>query len=980
MSNNSTLTRAVKIALISSAAACSTAAIAQEGEMEQIVVTGSRIAMPNMEAISPVTAISAEEIKATGQTRVEDILNNLPQVFAAQGSNISNGSDGTATVNLRGLGSNRTLVLVNGRRLSPGNPDGGSAADLNQIPGALVERVDILTGGASSVYGADAVAGVVNFIMKKDFEGVELNVNASTNWHNNDNSEAQSIVSQRGFPMAPGEVTEGDTIDLSVILGGNFGDGKGNATAYLGYRSVDAVLQSAYDYSSCSFNSKNKTGGVYTGNGERFTCGGSGTSYPGYFELVGDPNVYTIGEANGGNSLRPFDFTNDIFNFGPTNYYQRPDERYTAGVFAHYEFSDKADVYTEFQYMKDRSVAQIAPSGIFFDPTMAIRCNNPMLSADMVATWCTPQGLAGDDEFQLYIGRRNVEGGGRQNDLTHLSYRAVLGVKGDINTAWSYDAYAMQAETELSGVYRNDFYKDRVQQALDVVRDDDGNVVCRDASNGCVPWNIFTLGAVTGESTAFLQVPALESGTATTRVASANFTGDLGEYGLTLPTAKDGIAVNVGAEWRDETTRYEPDYIYQTGALTGQGATTPPVYGSLTVKELFAEARIPLIQDMTFAQSLSLEGGYRYSDYDLGFSTDSWKVGLEWAPIDDIRFRGGFNRAVRAPNVGELYGPQQVALDGSADPCAGATPAATAAQCLLTGVPLSAYGSVAANNASQYNGLLGGNPDLVPESADTTTFGVVLQPRFAPGLQIAIDYFDIEIEDVIAGIGADLIINTCVATADPFFCNLINRSPGNYSLWRSNEGYIIDTLQNLGSLQTSGIDFDVRYMFETDSWGTFTTSLIGTQLDELVTQPLPGGSKYDCAGLYGTVCGTPNPEWRHTVSEQWKTPWDGVSLGIAWRYIDKVDLDATVSDPAFDGAIQRDSDLELEEKNYIDINGSWNFAEKYTVRFGINNVMDEDPPLAGNRACPSGICNGNTYAQVYDVLGRYVFMGLTVDF
>ena len=980
MANNSTLTRAVKIALISSAAACSTAAIAQDVEMEQIVVTGSRIAMANMEAISPVTAISSEDIKASGQTRVEDILNNLPQVFAAQGSNISNGSDGTATVNLRGLGSNRTLVLVNGRRMSPGNPDGGSAADLNQIPGALVERVDVLTGGASSVYGADAVAGVVNFIMKKDFEGVQLNVNGSTNWHNNSNDEAQSIVSQRGFPMAPGEVTEGDTIDLSMVLGGNFGDGKGNATVYLGYRSVDPVLQAAYDYSACTFNSKNKVNGVYTGNGERFTCGGSGTSYPGYFEQVGDPNVYTIGSANGGNSLRPFDFTNDVYNFGPLNYYQRPDERYTAGVFAHYEFSEKADVYTEFQYMKDRSVAQIAPSGIFFDPTMSIRCNNPMLSPDMVATWCTPNALAGDDEFQLYIGRRNVEGGGRQNDLTHISYRAVLGVKGDINSAWSYDAYAMQAETELSGIYRNDFYKDRVQQALDVVRDGDGNLVCRDLSNGCTPWNIFTLGGVTSEATDFLQVPALESGTATTRVASANFTGDLAEYGLTLPTAKDGIMVNVGAEWRDETTRYEPDYIYQTGALTGQGATTPPVYGSLTVKELFAEARIPLIQDMTFAQSLSLEGGYRYSDYDLGFSTDSWKVGLEWAPIDDIRFRGGLNRAVRAPNVGELFGPQQVALDGSADPCAGAAPQATAAQCVLTGVPLSSYGSVAANNASQYNGLLGGNPDLNPETADTTTFGVVLQPRFAPGLSFAIDYFDIEIEDVIAGIGADLIINTCVATADPFFCNLIKRSPGNYSLWRSNQGYIIDTLQNLGSLHTTGIDFDLRYSLQTDNWGTFTTSLIGTQLDKLETQPLPNGSKYDCAGLYGTVCGTPNPEWRHTISEQWKTPWEGLSFGIAWRYIDEVALDATVSDPAFDGAIQRDSDLKLDAMNYIDINGSWNFAEKYTMHFGVNNVMDEDPPLTGNRACPSGICNGNTYAQVYDVLGRYMFMGLTIDF
>ena len=183
MASNSTLTRAVKIALITSAAV-STAAIAQEGEIEQIVVTGSRIAIPNMEAISPVASITAADIKASGQTRVEDVLNQLPQVFAAQGSTVSNGSNGTAEVDLRGLGSKRTLVLVNGRRLSPGNPTGGSAADINQIPGAMIERIEVLTGGASSVYGADAVAGVVNFIMQKDFEGLSLDINGSTNWHN----------------------------------------------------------------------------------------------------------------------------------------------------------------------------------------------------------------------------------------------------------------------------------------------------------------------------------------------------------------------------------------------------------------------------------------------------------------------------------------------------------------------------------------------------------------------------------------------------------------------------------------------------------------------------------------------------------------------------------------------------------------------------------------------------------------------------
>ncbi len=981
MARNSTLTRAVKIALITSAAV-GTAAIAQEGEIEQIVVTGSRIAIPNLEAISPVASITAADIKATGATRVEDVLNDLPQVFAAQGSTVSNGSNGTATVDLRGLGSNRTLVLVNGRRLSPGQPTGGSAADINQIPGAMIERIEVLTGGASSVYGADAVAGVVNFIMQKDFEGLRLDINGSTNWHNNHDETAQKIVKLRGFPAAPGEITTGDAIDIMAVLGGNFADDRGNATAYLGYRSVDPVLQSEYDYSACTFSSKNKnSSGVYTGNGERFNCGGSGTSYPGYFELVGDPNAYTIGE---GNVLRPFT-SNDVYNFGPLNYYQRPDERYTAGVFAHYEFSEAADVYSEFMYMKDRTLAQIAPSGIFFDPTMNIRCDNPMLSPSMVSTWCTANGLAGEDEFQLYIGRRNVEGGGRVNDLTHYSYRAVLGVRGDIGKAWQYDTYAMQGETELSNVYLNDFFKDRVQQALDVVLDGDGNLVCRDASGGCQPWNIFSLGGVTPGALSFLQVPAVAVGTATTRVISANFTGDLGEYGITFPTAKDGIAVNVGAEWRDERTNFQPDYIFQTGGLTGQGGTTDPVKGGYSVKELFIESRIPFIQDHFLASSLSADLGYRFSDYSLGFDTDSWKIGLEWAPIEDVRLRGGFNRSVRAPNVGELFSPQSVSLDGSTDPCAGANPAAvnpnaTEANCARTGVLPGQYGFIAANNASQYNGLQGGNPDLNAETADTATFGVVLQPRFLDGLYIAIDYFDIKIKDVISGVGADLAINTCLNTGDPFFCSLIHRNAQG-SLWRSSDGYIIDTLQNLGELRTSGVDVDARYSLQTDSLGTFTTTLMGTYLDKLETQPLPNDpSSYDCAGLYGTVCGTPNPEWRHTLKETWTTPWEGISLSIAWTYFDKVALDATVDNPNFNPSAYRDSDKELGARNYLDIGAGWTFAEKYSLRFGINNVLDKDPPLTGSTNCPSGICNGNTYAQVYDTLGRYVFLGLTADF
>jgi len=261
--------------------------------------------------------------------------------------------------------------------------------------------------------------------------------------------------------------------------------------------------------------------------------------------------------------------------------------------------------------------------------------------------------------------------------------------------------------------------------------------------------------------------------------------------------------------------------------------------------------------------------------------------------------------------------------------------------------------------------------------------GIVFQPDFLDGLSVAVDYFNIKIEDLISRYGADYTINQCLATGDALFCDRVIRNASG-SLWRSPDGYINNPLENLGSLETTGVDVDMTYAFQTETLGTFTTSLVGTWLDKLETQidPNNDASAYDCVGLYGTVCGTPTPEWRHTLREQWQTPWDGVSLWLAWRYLDGVDLDATKADqyPSFSASAYRDSDAKLDSMNYFDIGGSWTFAEKYSLRAGINNVLDEDPPLVGQANCPAGFCNGNTFPQVYDSLGRYMFVGLTVDF
>jgi outer membrane receptor protein involved in Fe transport len=998
MTEHTTLRRAVRYALLMSALPTGlhfATAVAQEtaGQPEEMTVTGSRIVQPNLESISPVTSITSEDIGATGKVRVEDIINQLPQAFAAQGSNISNGATGTATVNLRGLGSSRTLVLVNGRRLMPGDPVvGDNSADLNQIPAALVKRVEVLTGGASAVYGADAVAGVVNFIMDTDFEGVRLEANYNFNQHHNDN-DAADVVSGAGFALPDDDVKTGYARDVTFALGVGSAEDKGHAVFYATYRKQDAVLQAQYDYSACTLGSSaadDPTGA--------FTCAGSYTAFPGWFQDNNDTDgvdYFVTLEPGGGirNYGADFNPSTDLYNFGPLNFYQRPDERYTAGVFTDYKLDEHVDVYGEFMYMNDRSVAQIAPSGSFFQQAN-INCNNPLLSPAEVQAWCTDDGLGPDGFANLLIGRRNVEGGGRQSDIGHESYRAVVGAKGQLTDVWSYDTSLQYGTTNVSSTSLNDFDTTRIAKALQTT-DGVNCLVNTDADTAnddpaCVPWNVFTLNAdgssnVSQAAVNYLAVPAVLKGQNDERVLNANLTADWSDK-VKLPTADSGLAANFGLEYRHEESETLPDATFQAGNLAGSGGATTPVAGQFHVKDLFAEARLPLIQGKTGVQDLSLEAGYRYSDYSTDVTTDTYKYGLNYSPVDAVRFRGSFQRAVRAPNIGELFNVVSVALDGTQDPCAGAVDANglvnghTEAECALTGVTADDFGHIRANSASQYNGLTGGNPNLSPEKADTTSFGVVFQPPFVRNLVVALDYFDIDIEDVIlGGAQADTYINKCLDSGDPTFCDLIHRDEFG-SLWLTPNGYIVDTQLNLGGLGTKGVDAQASYAFDIGPAGRLGFSLIGTWLDTATTQPLKGDPAFDCVGFFGAQCGVPTPEWRHSLRTTWNAPWRGIDVSLNWRYFDPVDAEGTSSDPTLHVDGVPESDAHFASRSYIDATASITFADKYTVRVGANNLFDVDPPLVGQDNCPAVICSGNTYSQVYDVLGRQWFATLTMDF
>ncbi len=987
--------------------------------MDEVVVTGSRIVSPNLQSISPITAIGAEELNIAGKTRIEDVLNQLPQAFAAQGSNIANASDGTASVDLRGLGVNRTLVLVNGKRLMPGDPDGGSAADLNQIPLTLVKRVDVLTGGASSVYGADAVAGVVNFVMDTDFEGVRLDANYSFYNHKNDNARTQALNEARNFPLPDSSVTVGYAKEYSIAVGVGGAEGRGHATFYATYREVDSVLQDQFDFSSCTLN----LGAASTD----FACGGSGTSDPTHFFIqnplpappppppgVPPPpphpgiNPATCPAAAGctfgaNGVLRPYT-ANDQYNFGPVNYFQRPDERFTGGVFANFKLSDAADVYGEFMFMDDRSVAQIAPSGAFLGAaTFAVNCNNPFWSQDMRDRFCGAFGLDATpnsaDFGSVLVGRRNTEGGGRQDDIGHESYRMVFGVRGDLNDVLSYDGYYLHGETKRNSTYLNDFSTRRTALALNAAPDGNGGVAClvntdADPANddaNCVPWNIWQIGGVTPGALAYLQTPGFQRATARTEIFHVDLTADL-SGSVKLPGTETGLVVNVGAEYRDEKTDFTVDEAFRTGDLSGQGGATLPVNGRFDVSEIFAEARIPLIEGKSFAQTLSFEAGYRYSDYSTGFTTDTYKAGLDWAPIDALRFRGSFQRAVRAPNVGELYSSQTVALDGTEDPCAGDpndndpdnNPTATAAQCALTGLDPSLYGFVPQNPAGQYNGLLGGNPELLPETSDTISFGFVLRPPVGD-LSIAVDYFDISVEDTISstiGGNADTFITNCIAGFSEF-CPLINRD-NNGTLWLSaTDAYIVDTSLNLGTLQTNGIDLQTSYTLNIAEH-RFGFNLVGTYLMEYSNAPLPGFPAYDCKGYYGGTCGVPAPKWRHSFRTNWRTPWNGLDIAATWRYYGDAQSERMSADPQLNGPVNANGIANgVPAYSYLDLTASMTFAEKFTFRVGANNALDKTPPIipsGGVVDCPAGPCNGNTWAQVYDSMGRQIFATMTIDF
>jgi len=984
---------------LSVAWATSAAAQAAGSEVSEIVVTGSRIPQPNLTSISPIQVVGSQEVTLGGRPVTADFLNQLPQVTrnsAAGLSSTSNplsGPGGVATVDLRGLGQTRTLVLVDGRRLGIGDPNTGNpnpSPDINQIPSQLIDRVEVLTGGASATYGSDAIAGVVNFVMKRNFEGVQIDGQLGVYQHKQHNKTVSRL-----FPTTvvnPKDAWDGKSRDLSLVMGTNSPDGRGNVTAYLTYHDQDPVTQGKRDYSACQVNVS--AAGVPSCAGssnsnffQRADIGGTA------YSVLGN-NFVVRSTAPGAPQTSP----PALFNSNAYAYLLQQSTRYTAGFLAHYDVNDHISLYSDFGFMDDRTNVQIAPTGLFQgsgnspNGGFLVNCNNPFLSAQQANTFCTPAQIASGGSVDLNIGRRNIEGGGRQAFFEHQNYRAVIGARGDITGSWKYDLYGSYYYTSLYQSSSNYLSISKIANSLQVVQGPNGPVCISGGS--CVPYNIFQTGGVTPAALSYLAINGTSHGATSERIIEGSVTGDLGDYGIKSPYANDAVGVAFGFQQRRDHLDYNPDVAQLSGDLSGAGGASVILDNSIRTAEVYAETRVPLIQDREYVKELVLDAGFRYSDYSTGIQAKTYKVGLQWAPTDDIRFRGSYQSAIRAPNLLDLYTPQSVTntSDVPEDPCSGtaATPAtATLAQCQRTGVTALQYGNGGSTNlipqcpAGQCAVLTGGNTQLQPEKAKTFSVGFTATPTMIPGLTASIDYYHIKLNNTISFVPLDVSLSRCLASGTPVFCSNIRRAPNGTIFGTSvtGAGFIVGTGANLGAGVTSGVDVQTRYSlplerFGWDKYGSLALDLYGSYSMKSTTVPLPGDAAYDCSGLFGPTCQGLYPKWRHTLRLTWVSPWD-VTASVAWRYIGEAKFERDTNEPSLGRGTTDPFNHLLPARSYVDLSALWHINDSYSLRAGVNNLLDQDPPLINSTYAGTGL--PNTYPN-YDLLGRQMFVAFTASF
>ena len=920
-------------------------------EVEEVVVTGTRIARKDFSSISPIATIDRTEMTLSGAANIEDLLNALPQIVPAFNRTSNNPGNGVAQINLRGLGPKRTLVLLNGRRFVPttlsGNEGfGGGAVDVNNIPSVLVERIEVVTGGASAVYGSDAVSGVVNFILRDDFEGAEVN--------------AQFDITDAG---------DGEVYDLSLALGHTFAGGRGHAAVFYNYNKRTTVFQSDREFTDVFVDDDFETGEIFEG-------GSSGTPatrifFPGVIDGVFAADGITF---NPDGTPRAFREPEDRFNFAPDNFLQTPLDRHAVGAFAHYDLSDNITAFVEFNFVHNDSDQELAPTPAF--AFVAVNVDNPVLTPE-TQTVFRDNFDDGSGLAFLFLGRRMEEVGSRIVNNVRDLWRVVVGLKGEVFEDWSWEGYYSYSKVDQVEDLINDVSAARFQQALLV---DAATGQCFDPTGGCVPLDIFGEGRISGDAADFIRFEPLRNPAFTKeQIASASMTGDL----IELPAGPVGTAF--GAEWRRDDAQQTADEALFTGDTLGF-FPFEPIKGGFEVWELFAEAVVPVLAGVPLAEYLGFEFGLRYSDYTTAGSVWTWKSGAEWQVIPSLRFRGMFQRAVRAPNILELFEAQTELPFGftSLDQCSASRDPVgkgVADICIAQGIPADQIGVFEALRF--FDGALsfGGNPDLEEERANSFTVGVVVEPEPVSGLTVSIDYFNIRIKDAIQTLGGTAfnVLPLCFRLGDPTsqFCQAVERGPtGDITNLRAPQS-------NVAQLESTGIDVQINYRFEVDRLGlggapaSFALSIFGTRLIRHAVQPSPLEPSMDCAGFFGFPCGFSSlgtlPKYRTTSRLTYSS--GPLSLSLRWRWIAGtrngfILIAESLSEQPLVLAIPR-----IGDENTFDLSFAFEVHERVDIYGGVSNIFENDPPLlAGQQG------QANTDPSLYDPLGRRFFIGVTARY
>ncbi|MFY7835161.1 MAG: TonB-dependent receptor domain-containing protein [Novosphingobium sp.] len=973
---------AVTLALVSTVAFAQEAQAEGEEPQQAIVVTGSRIARTDVTSVAPVSVVGADEFRLTGTVNAEQVLNTLPQVIPGTTSFSNNPGGGVATLDLRGLGAQRTMVLVNGRRYMFYGTD--QTVDLNTIPTFLLKNVEVVTGGGSAVYGSDALAGVVNFQLRDNLNGLEVG--------------AQQSITGQG---------DGRRFNANVALGTEFADNRGHVTVYGEYNKRGSVFQSARDFSrnalgdgATSLVPLGSAGvpqgrlvvspSLALGAGSSCTAGSevncfqiaSGTNYPGLGAFFAAPGA-----------SRPYTGA-DSYNFAPVNYLMVPQERWLIGGYGDYEINANAKAYFEFSYVNNRVENELAATPITqnvdfqlsriqgfvsandFAQLTQIAANQQAAIAFAASPACVtatgaqcanPYGAftAGTGQFgalqpgsvRVQVNTRTTSISSRNASDDRSAYRALAGVRGDITDSIRYDAYYMYSRTRNSQIQEGNVSRSAFTRLA-------GNGTC----------NVFGAELLSDSCLTSIAILAQNTVISELQVAQGSITGDLFKFG----SANEPVRFAVGTEWRKMGSEFIPDTALSSGDVVGFNAGQP-TEGSYTATEFFGELSVPLIQD-SFIHRLEIDGAVRYSDYSLAAVGGVWAYsgGIRLAPVRDITFRGQYQRAIRAPNVGELFGGQSVGFPAATDPCSLASAATNTTirnLCIATGVPASSVGTgLALQPNAQIQGAFGGNPNLSEEVSDTWTAGVVIQPSFVRGLTMQVDFFDIKIEKSIAtaGGGVNNILNLCynvIQNANSAICGLISRDSQGII---SGPPFVVSANNaNLASLKTRGVDFQLDYatrmgfgLFGDESRLAF--NLLATYTDNYTFTPLVDlpDDNVQCAGRFGLNCDNPIPKWKANSRLSWI---DGpITTSVRWRYVGPTRDD----DDDTDFIVER-----LGAYNVFDLSLSAEVTEGATLNLGINNLFNKQPPIIGSNAQQA-----NTYPSTFDVLGRDFFVSAQFRF